>query len=424
MNCGNSLAETIKLLGCFSASPSTKITKLSERDQEEAVVFREIFDTCLGDLRDCWSKHSGRYPPKILAAIVVFRMLHDLAIEAYEKSSRNVARVNSVGKTSCDEDKPKKPILNLSTTPPAPEPTIVHPGTPMCPLQSCLSLTTMSVSPTAVVTSMLKLLPGLQDENNVTLGLQLAASDVMKSLLRSDRNQQTLCDVSLVADVLEVCVPALEDDEHPLHGNAHCILERLAAQKLEPSDLRNFLRLGNPLACLDPEREGGGCGFVPLTRIKTLVSMTTPRDSQQSNSIIQPPFVELDMTSEGFGCLFIPSLSPSSRVTTVTAASSPAATKPEVTAAGAVVKGGIGSGDRPFPPSPNGLSFSTWVCVDKFSDPRCDPHPIRLLTIVRQLVAAGDEPAVAAGEDDAYVCLSICLSARDKAVIITTQESQ
>jgi hypothetical protein len=30
-------------------------------------------------------------------------------------------------------------------------------------------------------------------------------------------------------------------------------LERLAAQKLEPADLRTFLRLGDPLACLNDE---------------------------------------------------------------------------------------------------------------------------------------------------------------------------
>lgn len=38
--------------------------------------------------------------------------------------------------------------------------------------------------------------------------------------------------------------------------------------------------MGNPLNCISPE-QGATCkpgGPVPLTRIKTLVSMTTPRD--------------------------------------------------------------------------------------------------------------------------------------------------
>ena len=53
-------------------------------------------------------------------------------------------------------------------------------------------------------------------------------------------------------------------------------------------------------------------GFIPLTRIKTLVSMTTPRDMHIQNNSILPPFVELDMAPEGFGCLYLPSLAPSS----------------------------------------------------------------------------------------------------------------
>ena len=34
------------------------------------------------------------------------------------------------------------------------------------------------------------------------------------------------------------------------------LLERLAAQKLEPKDLRTFLRLSDPLACLNDEEMG------------------------------------------------------------------------------------------------------------------------------------------------------------------------
>ena len=86
-------------------------------------------------------------------------------------------------------------------------------------------------------------------------------------------------------------------------------------QPLKASDLRIFLRLGNPLATLDPDEKSvcvnnatRGGQFVPLTRIKTIVSTTTPRDIHQHNSSILPPFVEFDMGPEGFGCLFIPSL--------------------------------------------------------------------------------------------------------------------
>lgn len=78
-----------------------------------------------------------------------------------------------------------------------------------------------------------------------------------------------------------------------------------------PSDDREFLRLGSPLCCLPMDGLGRSEGGpVPLTRVKTLVSMTTPRS--QPNSSAPPPAVELDMSSEGFGCLYVPSVAPQS----------------------------------------------------------------------------------------------------------------
>lgn len=72
-----------------------------------------------------------------------------------------------------------------------------------------------------------------------------------------------------------------------------------------------------------------------------------------------------------------------------------------------------GTGERVFPPQ-TGLSFSSWFCVDKFSDPRTDPHCIRLLTLTR---------IVNNIREDHVVCLSVLLSARDKAIIVSTQET-
>ena len=53
-------------------------------------------------------------------------------------------------------------------------------------------------------------------------------------------------------------------------------------------------------------------GFLPLNRVKTIVSMTTPRDFHFQNNTILPPFIEMDMASEGFGCIYIPSMAPTS----------------------------------------------------------------------------------------------------------------
>ena len=66
-----------------------------------------------------------------------------------------------------------------------------------------------------------------------------------------------------------------------------------------------------------------------------------------------------------------------------------------------------------FPPQ-TGLTYSTWICVEKYSDPRSDPHCVRLLTLVRNINNSRDEH---------LVCLTMVLSARDKAIIVSTQET-
>ena len=56
--------------------------------------------------------------------------------------------------------------------------------------------------------------------------------------------------------------------------------------------------------------KGHGGGPVPLTRVKCLVSMTTPRDARAQGSTDTPSFVEFDMSIDGFGCLFLPAIAP------------------------------------------------------------------------------------------------------------------
>ncbi|XP_014217071.1 WD repeat and FYVE domain-containing protein 3-like [Copidosoma floridanum] len=168
------------------------------------------------------------------------------------------------------------------------------------------------------------------------------------------------------------------------------------------STSQEFLRLGDPLCCISPdniEPQSVRGSPVPLTRIKTLVSMTTPKDFRAHGSCTLPPFVEFDMSSESFACLYIPSIAPQST------------TQVTVTSADNSVAGGIGSGDRFFPPQ-TGLTYSTWICVDKFCDPQTDYHSIRLLTLIRTVQSNRD-----------LLCFSAVISARDKAIIISTQET-
>lgn len=83
---------------------------------------------------------------------------------------------------------------------------------------------------------------------------------------------------------------------------------------------RNYLRLDDPLCCkaLDDIIHSAdstasvstGGGPIPVNRVRCVVSMTTPRDVNLHGLAITPPFVELNMNYEGFGCLFLPSIAP------------------------------------------------------------------------------------------------------------------
>lgn len=137
--------------------------------------------------------------------------------------------------------------------------------------------------------------------------------------------------------------------------------------------IRNFLRLGSPLNCrpIDEMYDGRSLSsnawshnwplsrassveerktptevakrlntagsVVPLTRVKCLVSMTTPRDARMHGSAVTPAFVEFDMSAEGFGCLYVPSIAPQGPPT-------PSVVSGVVGGGDPVVIGGIGTG--------------------------------------------------------------------------------
>ncbi|KAL5018829.1 hypothetical protein ScPMuIL_004551 [Solemya velum] len=118
-----------------------------------------------------------------------------------------------------------------------------------------------------------------------------------------------------------------------------------------------------------------------------------------------PAFVEFDLCSEGFGCLYLPSIAPQGPPT-------PSVVSGVVGASDPVVIGGIGTGERVFPPQ-SGMTYSTWFCVEKFSNVATDAHPVRLLTIVRNLQ----------GRDENLICLSVVLASKDRSLVVSTQET-
>ena len=68
--------------------------------------------------------------------------------------------------------------------------------------------------------------------------MQLLVTDIIQSLLNSERNVQILCDAGFPSEILKSSQLILDDEKHYLHGPLSTILERLARQALDPKDLR------------------------------------------------------------------------------------------------------------------------------------------------------------------------------------------
>lgn len=66
--------------------------------------------------------------------------------------------------------------------------------------------------------------------------------------------------------------------------------------------------------------------------------MTTPRDSRMHGSTVTPAFVEFDMSTEGFSCLYLPSIAPQGPPT-------PSVVGGVVGTSEPIVIGGIGAGN-------------------------------------------------------------------------------
>ncbi|XP_055450610.1 WD repeat and FYVE domain-containing protein 3 isoform X2 [Psammomys obesus] len=442
------LADAVRFLGCFSdlreisamnVFPSH--TQPFQRLLEDGVV---ATDSVAPALRHC-SK--------------LFTYLYKVATDSFDSRAEQIPPcLTSESSLPSPWGTPalsrKRHAFHCVSTPP------VYPAKSVSDLKPHVTSSPLQSSDAVIIHpgAMLAMLDLLASVGSVAqpehaLDLQLAVANVLQSLVHTERNQQVMCEAGLHARLLQRCSAALADEDHALHPPLQRMFERLASQALEPMVLREFLRLASPLNCgawdkkllkqyrvhkpsslsYEPEMrssvttslEGLGSdnvfsshednhyriskslvksaegSTVPLTRVKCLVSMTTPHDIRLHGSSVTPAFVEFDTSLEGFGCLFLPSLAPHN-----------APTNNAVTTGltdGAVVSG-IGSGERFFPP-PSGLSYSCWFCIEHFSSPP-NNHPVRLLTVVRR----------ANSSEQHYVCLAIVLSAKDRSLIVSTKE--
>ena len=133
--------------------------------------------------------------------------------------------------------------------------------------------------------------------------------------------------------------------------------------------------------------------------------MTTPRYMKQHQGT---SFVEFNMFIEGFGCLFLPSIAPQ-------LTNAPSIVAMEMVSAGndLSVNGGVGSGERVFPPQ-SVLIYSTWIYVEKFgSADHKSTHPVRILTLLRHSKI----------KDTLSSCLNVYLTPTNRSLFVSTDEA-
>ncbi|XP_035824115.1 WD repeat and FYVE domain-containing protein 3 isoform X2 [Aplysia californica] len=435
----DSLTEAVRLLGCFSNTVDIPAAVDGQVASESVEHFVAVFSHSRED------KAPSSIPRILLSACIILRYLYDMALDAFDRPSQLKTDSPCLKKHTSVIDESLINSTISSSSPPTPTSSLSSAMRPKSGSTGSLSLNlNAGVDPLLVhagaVLSIFHLLPAVEhpDHAQLSLDLKVFVGDILKSLLRNERNQQIMCDARFPHELLSHGSAGLADESHPLHTHLQYMFERLASQSLTPRDLRDFLRLGSPLSCRSVEEEyaedglfwpdtdgmvvslgmeeksatmetekklNSAGGTVPLTRVKCLVSMTTPRDSRMHGSTVTPSFVEFDMSAEGFSCLYLPSIAPQGPPT-------PSVVGGVVGSSEPTVIGGIGTGERVFPPQ-SGLTYSTWFCVDKFSAIGNDAHPVRLLTVVRNLQ----------GREENLICLSVSIMSKDRALIITTQEN-
>ncbi|CAH7126598.1 Wdfy4 [Phodopus roborovskii] len=290
-----------------------------------------------------------------------------------------------------------------------------------------------------IICIMVRLLPRLylDDHPQLSEEIQCSMASHLLSLVKSEKNRQVMCEAGMLRTLMTFCRRTLSTGGSVLNSLLIRIFEKLGSQAIEPDVLRQFLGLGILLpqparrksvrsspehkddpghsgSCADSAEKPMDASPCPAgskdlrsswisqdsaTALQTtlsLISMTSPRNLQPQRAALTPSFVEFDMSVEGYGCLFTPTLS------TVMGTSTEHS-----------ISGGTGSGTpRPFPP-PGGLTFSCWFLISRQATVM-EGHPLRFLTLVRHL-ARTEQP---------FVCFSVSLCMDDLSLVVSTEEKE
>jgi len=210
---------------------------------------------------------------------------------------------------------------------------------------------------------------------------------------------------SFVEDLLATGQCVLNDESHFLNAAIQHLFERLTTQAISARSLRTYLRLGTSL-----REESSQTTVVPLNRVKCLISTVSV-----AKSFSDTAFVEFNMFSEGFGCIFLASIAPQ------LFAQSSIVGMGSIVGSGndIAVNGGVGAGERIFPPQ-HGMSYSTWIFIEKFGS--ASPvtsdmdtktlHPIRILSLLRHSKL----------KETLTSCLAIYMSPNKRTLYVSTEE--
>ncbi|XP_036772494.2 WD repeat- and FYVE domain-containing protein 4 isoform X2 [Manis pentadactyla] len=416
------LAEDLCLLGCFGAL------------EEEGTPLQAWADTKARPFADWLSEafsSTSLLPPKIQSCLQILSFLDSMTsgtlhlckdLKESPRARQDPAVDAQKGEASSDTQSHLKQWLDLEERVDDGDAVIMHPG---------------------FLCIMVRLLPRLYHEDQPQLSKEIQCSVVshIQSLVKSEKNRQVMCEAGMLRTLMTSCHKALTTGSSPLHSGLIRIFEKLASQAIEPDVLRQFLGLGIPpppsaptkilksshvhrgsCACSGsqaaalvraegPTPDAGphpaatqalrpaGASQDSATALQTalsLISMTSPRNLQPQRAALAPSFVEFDMSVEGYGCLFIPTLS------TVMGTSTEY-----------LVSGGTGTGTaRSFPP-PGGLTFSCWFLIGRHGTVT-EGHPLRFLTVVRHL-ARTEQP---------FICFSVSLCPEDLSLVVSTEEKE
>ncbi|KRX89876.1 WD repeat and FYVE domain-containing protein 3 [Trichinella pseudospiralis] len=405
----NSLTDSLHLLGCFSEKRSFSVIPVKKGIAELRVDFLstlcDIFNVAADEKL---SFPKGDLSESVVVICAVLRLLYDMAFDRSDRTGK---------------------VVEFSSEQPAHSPNMVS-----YRFASLIGQNAFVVH-TGAVMCMFELLLYVEQPNPMeTLNIQLFIIEMVKSILRTERNQQVMCCVGLPRLLFDTVSDVFFEEEHPLLPPSYYILERLAAQGMTPNELRSFLRLDKPWCCADLDSdEPCGSSVVALNRVKTLVSMMTPKDLRLSLLNASPPFVEFDMSIEGFGCIFLPSIAPVGFGFMTGGLPLMHSNSQDATV---MNRGGLGNGERIFPPLA-GLTYLCWVYVERFSESGADAHPLRLLTVYRTLASnhshvgqpchqsrslEASTPPTLQGSSE-IACLQLQISPVDRSLIIATYET-